>query len=306
MRRLLIILFILSLLALPVAAQDAPPTIADTIITAAGQEPQFTMLLALLQSADPMLLETLDDPTAELTVFAPTDAAFETWMEARSDTDLITLLRDPEAVTALLAYHVLDSVVEVEPPLLGPTVQGQYLDVVVDEATIWVDRAQVIETISTPANGVIHVIDNVLIPETRTVWQLLVDASHPETAALRPVADPVNRDFVAMVPELTVLFAALEEADPALIALLDDPEATVTLFAPLDAATVDEAALQYHIVPGLVDYGAMLDAEAGFVTMDGRSVEVTGTTINGTEISIPQIDAANGVIHILPSVLTPE
>ncbi|MCA9903994.1 MAG: fasciclin domain-containing protein, partial [Anaerolineae bacterium] len=67
---------ILIVAAVPASAQE--PTIADIVVQAASDDPaEFTILLAAVQAADPSILAALSDPSASLTVFAPTDAAFE-------------------------------------------------------------------------------------------------------------------------------------------------------------------------------------------------------------------------------------
>jgi len=74
---LLIVAVLVMLAAFPAMAQDDPGTIADIVVASASGEPaEFSTLLTAVQAADPVVLEVLSDPEQELTVFAPTDAAF--------------------------------------------------------------------------------------------------------------------------------------------------------------------------------------------------------------------------------------
>ena len=89
----------------PAAAQE--PTIADIVVQSASGDPaEFTILLAAVQAADPSILAALSDPTASLTVFAPTDAAFERLL-SRLGISASDLLSDTALLNDVLLYHVL-------------------------------------------------------------------------------------------------------------------------------------------------------------------------------------------------------
>ena len=94
MRRTLLlaaVLLMAVLLVPPAAAQE--PTLADVLTDSASADtPEFTTLLAALQAADPALLEALADPTVQLTLFAPTDAAFAAQIEAWGEDSYAALL----------------------------------------------------------------------------------------------------------------------------------------------------------------------------------------------------------------------
>src|SRR5690606_34646019 len=81
-------------------------TIAELVVEAASMEEaaEFTTLLAAVQAADPAVLEALSDPEAELTVFAPTDAAFE----ALGEDTINAVLADQALLSSILLYHVVD------------------------------------------------------------------------------------------------------------------------------------------------------------------------------------------------------
>jgi uncharacterized surface protein with fasciclin (FAS1) repeats len=108
------------------------------------------------------LVETLkgDGP---FTVFAPTDEAFAAIPEA----DLNALLADKEKLTAVLTYHVVPGKV-MAADVMGldsaTTVQGSDVDIEIVEGGVQVDGANVVQTNIEASNGVIHVIDAVIMP----------------------------------------------------------------------------------------------------------------------------------------------
>ena len=130
--------------------------IVDTAV-AAGD---FTTLATALTEAQ--LVETLkgDGP---FTVFAPTDAAFA----ALPDGTLDTLLADPTGdLQGILTYHVVPGKVMAADvkTMKAKTVNGQSLDVKVTDGHVTVDNAKVVKTDVAASNGVIHVIDTVILP----------------------------------------------------------------------------------------------------------------------------------------------
>jgi len=142
-------------------SSDAPGTIVDVAV-AAGD---FETLVAAVQAAG--LVETLSGDT-EYTVFAPTDEAFA---EALSALDLTAdeLLADTDTLTSILTYHVVPGEV-MAADVVGldgqsvETVNGATVDVSVDGETVMVNDANVVATDVDASNGVIHVIDAVLLP----------------------------------------------------------------------------------------------------------------------------------------------
>jgi len=152
-------------------ATMADEAMGDTIADVVVANDDFSTLLAAVEAAG--LTEALADPDATLTVFAPTNAAFEA---ALADLGLTAeeLLADTETLTAILTYHVLGDVVTSsdiaaagteEIPV--ETLSGQELVVVVgDDGTVgFKDQSATVTTADVEAsNGVIHVIDAVLLP----------------------------------------------------------------------------------------------------------------------------------------------
>lgn len=136
----------------------AKADIVDTAV-AAGQ---FNTLVAAVQAAG--LVETLKSE-GPFTVFAPTDAAFAALPEGTVE----TLLKpeNKEMLVAILTYHVVAGKVMAADVASGevPTVNGQTATVEVSETGVTIEGANVVMTDIVTSNGVIHVIDAVILPE---------------------------------------------------------------------------------------------------------------------------------------------
>ena len=145
------------------ASTQAPvmsPELGDIVATADGAG-TFKTLLAAATAAG--LVETLQGP-GPLTVFAPTDEAFA----ALPDGTLDSLLADPEALKRILLYHVVSGAVTAD-QVVGLTsadsVEGSPVAIAVKDGKVYLnDTAQVIATDVMASNGVIHVIDQVILP----------------------------------------------------------------------------------------------------------------------------------------------
>ncbi len=146
-----------SVIAGEMSKRTAQLDIVDTAI-AAGD---FSTLVTAIKAAD--LVETLKGE-GPFTVFAPTDEAFAQIPEDK----LNSLLQDKAALTAVLTYHVVPGKVtaaEVMELNSAKTVQGQSITIDTSEG-VKVDNAKVVKTDIETSNGVIHVIDAVILPKS--------------------------------------------------------------------------------------------------------------------------------------------
>jgi uncharacterized surface protein with fasciclin (FAS1) repeats len=326
------------LLVLPFSAalaQDEAPTIAEIVVSSTEAEtPEFTTLLTAVGAADPAVLELLSDPEAELTVFAPTDAAFAALAEALGEEAFGALLEDTATLTAILQYHVvpgtvmsadvvaglesaammeeeMDDMEDMGPSFYVETAQGIRAEVTSpEEGVITIGGAALnLEMLDIEAaNGVVHVLDAVMVPPLDTVADVVVASAEGEE------------------PEFATLLAAVGAADPAVLELLSDPLANVTVFAPTDAAfaalgeetitaVVSDMALvtdilQYHVIADVVYSPAVVELVAeGPVEVEmanGDVAEVTPElTIAGANIVMTDIETINGVIHVIDAVILP-
>ncbi|MEM1186977.1 MAG: fasciclin domain-containing protein [Pseudomonadota bacterium] len=295
-------------LSVPPAAEPEPmPMGPGTIIEVAEAAGDFGTLLAALDATD--LDDVLDDDTATFTVFAPTDDAFA----ALGQDTIDALLADPETLSDILLYHVIsDQAVDAETALslAGNTVEmanGDIVALTIRDGDLFINGSQVVATDVEASNGIIHVIDAVLMPPS--------DAA--ATGNIIEVA-VANGSF-------TTLVAAVEAAG--LVETLADPEGTFTVFAPTDeafAAVGDETinalladidaladVLLYHVISGAaVDsitatslLGEMVEmANGDSVTVDIRDGALF---INDSQVVIADVPATNGVIHVIDAVLLP-
>lgn len=274
------------------------------IVDIASSNEDFSVLVAALQEAE--LVSALQGE-GPFTVFAPTDAAFTKLLEAL-DITAADLLAHPQLSDVLL-YHVVSGEVmstDLSDGMAATTLQGE--DLMIDLS----DGVKINESMVTSAdleatNGVIHVIDTVLVPEA---FKLEVEAE-------MDIVDIAlgNEDF-------SILVAALQEAD--LVETLQG-EGPFTVFAPTNQAfeellsALDITAaelleqpdlakvLLYHVVSGEV---MSTDLSDGLMadTINGESITFDlsdGVKVNDSMVVSADLDASNGVIHVIDSVLVP-
>lgn len=209
MRTLTSLIFLLLLLAvLPGAtllAQDDTGTDTITGITAADD--RFSTLASALEAAG--LTETLSGP-GPFTIFAPTNSAFESMAEI-SGTSLDALLADTETLTQILQYHVVDGELtasdlesnEEAGVASATTLAGSDIMVTAGDDGIFLNGnpllddagTEVTETDIMASNGVIHVIDSVLIPPATPVTTTKVATAYIRFAHFSPNGPPVDIYF---------------------------------------------------------------------------------------------------------------
>jgi uncharacterized surface protein with fasciclin (FAS1) repeats len=156
---MLVVAIAVSLTVMPVGAADhlEKKDIVDTAVAAGS----FKTLAAALEAAG--LIETLKGK-GPFTVFAPTDEAFAKLPAGTVE----ALLKDKEKLTSILLYHVVAGNVmarDVVKLKSAKTVQGSSVKINVKGGKVMVDNANVIKTDIATSNGVIHVIDSVIIPK---------------------------------------------------------------------------------------------------------------------------------------------
>ena len=143
-----------------IAHADTKPASKDIVAVASGAG-SFNTLVAAVKAAG--LVETLQG-TGPFTVFAPTDEAFAKLPKGTVE-DLLKP-ENKEKLIAILTYHVVAGKVMAADvkTMKIKTVNGKELDVKVTDGTVTVDNAKVVKTDVAASNGVIHVIDTVVLP----------------------------------------------------------------------------------------------------------------------------------------------
>lgn len=163
--------------AQPVVTPEAPPpepTLADLITQAAASDPaEFAILLQAVQAADPRILAALSDSSASLTVFAPTDAAFQRFFD-RTGLTTEQLLADQILLNNLLIYHVVvgeydaltlfDLASQRWPHNYLRTLHGTYVEFTGDDDSLTANDARVQTDAIQAENGILYAIDTVLDP----------------------------------------------------------------------------------------------------------------------------------------------
>jgi transforming growth factor-beta-induced protein len=279
---------------------EALGTIPEVAAAAGG----FDTLLAAVGAAG--LAETLSGE-GPFTVFAPTDEAFA----ALPDGTLEALLADIPTLTEILLYHVVSGAVMAETVVgleSATTVQGSDVMISVENGMVLLNgTVQVIVTDIEASNGVIHVIDAVLLPP--------MDGEEPEALGTIP-------EVAAAAGGFDTLLAAVGAAG---LAETLSGEGPFTVFAPTDEAfaalpdgtlealladipTLTEILL-YHVVSGAVLAETVVGLESA-TTVQGSdvmiSVENGMVFLNGTvQVIVTDIEASNGVIHVIDAVLLP-
>ncbi|MCU0476776.1 MAG: fasciclin domain-containing protein [Anaerolineae bacterium] len=313
---------------------DDLPTIADIVVASTeGEAPEFTVLLAALGAADPAFLELVADPEAGITVFAPTDAAFVALLEALGAT-AEEVLANTELLNSVLAYHVVpgifdaEAVVGADGALIGTFLKNGALAVTVtEEGGVMVNESNVVAADVLASNGVVHVIDAVLVPAAGEEMEgEMMEMEEPTLSIAETVIAAAES---ADAPEFTVLLAAVLAADPSIADMLTN-DGPFTVFAPTDAAfaallealgvTAEDvladtellnAVLAYHVVPGSFDAATVVAVagEEGFsiATFNGIldiAVVDGGVVINeAVNVVATDIYATNGVIHVIDAVV---
>jgi len=291
----------------PVDKGTPTMNIVDTAISAGD----FGTLVTALQAAG--LDATLADETQSFTVFAPTDAAF-----AMIDPDTLDLLlADTDALSDVLLQHVVSGEVSSVTAytlngLSATTASGAEIPVAINSEldTLTFGGATVTTTDIYTTNGVIHVIDMVVVAD--------VELPSPPSSIV---------DVAVANGSFTTLVAALQATG--LDTVLDDPEATFTVFAPTDAAfgllgqgavsaLLDDPdtlknILLYHVIQGseVLQDGALTVAqsEANKVEMANgaeTALSLANNTlfVNKSAVALADVMADNGVIHVVDQVIT--
>jgi transforming growth factor-beta-induced protein len=280
--------------AVPEPTATPEPEPMDIVDTAVA-DGRFSTLVAAVQAAG--LVDALKGE-GPLTVFAPTDDAFAALPEGTLD----SLLADIPALTDILLYHVVEGKV-MAASVLGLsqalTLQGQYVDIRVEDGKVYIDNAEVLITDIETTNGVIHVIDAVILPESRDIVDVALEDGRVETLVAAVQAAGLVDALKGEGP-LTV-FAPTDDAFAAL------PEGTVE--ALLEDIPTLSSILLYHVLEGKYMAADVLSMSQA-MTLQGQyvsfSADMGKVMIDNAEIILTDIEASNGVIHVIDAVILPE
>lgn len=288
-----------SISAYQMGNSDEAPTASNgtTILGVAESAGTFQTLLSAAKAAG--LVEALSG-TGPLTVFAPTDAAFAALPQGTIE----NLLRPEnlDSLRAVLLHHVVPSDVSLSVLLRGPkltTLTGQPLQVTSQAGALSIGGAQVSSAGLRCDNGVIHVLDSVILPELRDLATVAKSAGKIKTLLAAAEAAGLT-DTLTGKSNLTV-FAPTDSAFATL------PEGTVeNLLKPENRESLTRI-LSHHIVEGPL-YADSAAAAGVATTLAGTKLSfeyANGLQVNGSRITSQDISARNGVIHMIGDVLLP-
>jgi uncharacterized surface protein with fasciclin (FAS1) repeats len=282
-------------------ASASKQTIVETAVAAGS----FKTLAAALGAAG--LVETLQG-SGPFTVFAPTDEAF-----AKLPAGTVQTLLKPEnkaKLASILTYHVVPGNVmaaDVVKLSSATTVNGQRVDIGVKGGAVMLDGGSTVtKTDIACSNGVIHVIDTVILPEEKNILEVAGAAGSFTTLAAAIKAAGLGEALSGKGP--FTVFAPTDEAFRKL------PAGTVeTLLKPENKDKL-AAVLKLHVLPGAVYADGVTKISQTPATLQGQKLSVMtngsavslGNNSSKANIAATDVEASNGVIHIIDSVLLPE
>ena len=288
----------------------------------------------------PDLADTLGN-FSEITVFVPTNAAFEAFEKNIAPVVASNLLNGDDTamwidhLEDLLNYHVLPIVLPSSDITDGsnePTLNEEEIDFTLNDPTtpgdtgIFVNTdAEVVDADIDIINGIVHVIDDVLLPPwvSKSIFDIVTDVNPPSEL---PVGDNLNLD--KLDDKLKEVLIPGDESD--LSAILSAPGG-YTVFAPTSAAFLNDelklvdlsidqltSVLNYHVVEGVYPESVLVE---GFTltTLQGEELTFKSSTDTDTDgngivttmvddetIITPNILANNGIVHVIDGVLIPD
>lgn len=299
------ILMLVSSLFVYACDEDEVTNAPKTIVDVAVADVQFSTLTAALTKAE---LVTALKGTGPFTVFAPNNAAF-----AKAGITSLDGL-NKEALTPILTSHVLSGKVLAADVKSGSgstlnTTNNIYFSV--NPSGVFINgNIKVVSTNIDATNGVIHIIDNVIIPPSKSLVEIATTS-----------------------PDFTELTSLVLAADPAVAKALTDASTNgLTVFAPTNAAftelykTIPKATLLdpankklltdvllYHVVGGRVFSTDLPNVSGDVATVNTATIKfdltngakVIGKTSGNSNITAANVLATNGVIHVIDKVLLP-
>ena len=284
--------------AAPTKNAPAAATSTKNIVETAVAAGSFKTLVAAVQAAG--LAETLSG--GNFTVFAPTDEAF-----AKLPPGTLEMLLKPEnkaKLAAILTYHVVPGTVKAADVVKltnAGTVQGQRVDILAKDGTVTVDGAKVVKTDIACSNGVIHVIDTVILPVDKNIVEVAASNGSFNTLVAAVKAAGLVETLSGKGP-----FTVLAPTDAAFAKL---PAGTLeNLLKPENKKALVEI-LTYHVVPGVAAYSDQVVKMTELPTVLGTMVKVTvkdgKVMLGNATVAIVDVETSNGVIHAIDTVLLP-
>lgn len=285
--------YIIFILALVFSSQVKSQTVGEII----SNSPNHTILANLLQQTN---LDAALDGNGPFTVFAPTDDAFSSLSQGFID----SVLADNELATNILLYHVVGATAlstDLQDGQSIVTLLGQSINVTIGQNGVFINNAQVTNADLLASNGVVHVIDKVLTPtitDPTTVMDIIENSDDHTILTVALAETGLNEVLRGEGP-----FTVFAPTDNAIITLPSD----LLNFILGDSSLLTQLLL-YHVVEGEARSTDLSNGQS-IRTVLGQDIAVTinndGVFINNAKVTLADITADNGVVHVLDAVLIP-
>jgi len=288
-------------LASPISAAECHPTKGKNIVETAVAAGSFKILTAALGAAD--LVDPLKGK-GSFTVFAPTDAAF-----AKLPKGTVENLLKPEnksKLQAILKFHVVSGNIGLSDALAAKTaktLQGDPVNIRFNKGKVMVNGASLITANIKTSNGVIHVIDSVMLPPAPKNDIASVAKKAGQFNTLLAAVGAAGLDKALSGKNSLTVFAPTDAAFKAL------PKGTVASLLKPENLDKLKAILSLHVVSGKVSAGSALNAKSAKALSGGKlkfGIENGIFKVNGATIVTTDIQCDNGVIHVIDAVLLPK
>lgn len=286
-----------ALLAFSLTTVCASTSATDNIVKVAEQAGKFKTLLTAAKAAG--LVHALQE-TGPLTVFAPTDNAFAT-LPAETLMDLLKP-ENKERLATILKYHVVPTKVAAKDAVqleTAKTLAGDSLRISIRDGRLAVNDANVVINDLEASNGIIHVIDKVLLPPASDIV-----ATAAATPNLKTLVAAVQAAGLVETLQGKGPFTFLAPSDKAFAKL---PHGTLESLLKPENKPKLQAILKYHVLPGRRTSQDVAHW-SGTRTIDGNLVKITSShalKFNSSKVVQADINASNGIIHVIDTVLMP-
>jgi len=279
----------------------------DDIVALVSSNADLSTLVTAITTAD--LTSTLQSD-GPFTVFAPSNSAFD----KLEDGILETLLDNPDVLAEVLQYHVVSGKVmstDLSDGEVQTLLTGKSINVTINNGMVMLNNfAKVTAADIEASNGVIHIIDEVLLPEGFELPKDNIVTIASETPSLSILVDALTM-FPDLVDALSsdgnyTVFAPTNDAFTALLGVIGQSDLNDV------PKEVIERLLKYHVISSAaLMSGDLNDGQmAGTLLSENDKITVgingSEVTINGANVATANIEASNGVVHIVDAVLVPE
>lgn len=276
-------------------------TTSSNIVDMVLNDDRFNTLKTALSKAD---LASVLQGEGPFTVFAPTDKAFAKLPEGTVET--LIKPENKQKLIAILKYHVISGRIELAQALEtgnAKTLQGANVSIGFEEGRVLVNNAAIQNANVQTSNGIIHVIDSVLLPpQPKNDIPAVAERAGMFNTLLAAVSEAGLEEAISAEGPFTIL-APTDEAFKAL------PENTLNNLLKKENRDQLKAILTYHVISGKITAGDALNAQNA-KTLNGNSVQFkleNGTfKVNNATIRKININADNGIIHVIDKVLIPK